>query len=64
MKLFRGNRSRSEVVATFLAVLELCRLKSVVLEENEDTEEMSVRFVKMPDEAVPQEEGGASFGGE
>ena len=23
--LFRGNRSRSEVVATFLAVLELCR---------------------------------------
>lgn len=64
LKLFRGNRSRSEVVATFLAVLELCRLKSVVLEENEDTEEMSVRFVKMPDEAVPQEEGGASFGGE
>lgn len=24
-QLFRGNRSRSEVVATFLAVLELCR---------------------------------------
>ena len=23
--LFKGNRSRSEVVATFLAVLELCR---------------------------------------
>ena len=23
--LFQGNRSRSEVVATFLAVLELCR---------------------------------------
>ena len=23
--LFRGSRSRSEVVATFLAVLELCR---------------------------------------
>ena len=23
--LFRGNRSRSEVVATFMAVLELCR---------------------------------------
>lgn len=23
--LFRGNRSRSEIVATFLAVLELCR---------------------------------------
>ena len=25
--LFRGNRSRSEVVATFLAVLELCKAR-------------------------------------
>ena len=25
LQLFRGSRSRSEVVATFLAVLELCR---------------------------------------
>lgn len=54
-KLFRGNRSRSEVVATFLAVLELCRMKSVLLEG--DTEEtLSVRFLQMPDGAV-QEEG-------
>ena len=37
---------------------------SVVLEENEDTDELSVRFVKMPDEAAEQEDGGASFGGE
>ena len=29
--LFRGNRSRSEVVATFLAVLELCKNKSILL---------------------------------
>ena len=27
--LFRGNRSRSEVVATFLSILELCKLRSV-----------------------------------
>ena len=27
--LFRGNRSRSEMVATFLAVLELCKTNSV-----------------------------------
>lgn len=27
--LFRGNRSRSEVVATFLAVLELCKAKRI-----------------------------------
>lgn len=29
--LFQGNKSRSEVVATFLAVLELCKGKSVIL---------------------------------
>lgn len=29
--LFRGSRSRSEVVATFLAVLELCRAKAIRL---------------------------------
>ena len=55
-KLFRGNRSRSEVVATFLAVLELCRMKSVSLEE-EDEQELSVRFLQMPEEAAGQEGG-------
>ena len=29
--LFRGNRSRSEIVATFIAVLELCRSKVIRL---------------------------------
>jgi segregation and condensation protein A len=29
--LFRGNRSRSEIVATFIAVLELCRARRVRL---------------------------------
>lgn len=29
--LFQGNRSRSEVVATFIAVLELCRAKRIQL---------------------------------
>ena len=32
--LFRGSRSRSEIVATFLAVLELCRTNSVSLEDD------------------------------
>lgn len=32
--LFKGNRSRSEIVATFLAVLELCRTSSVSLEDD------------------------------
>lgn len=47
--LFRGNRSRSEIVATFLAVLELCKLKSVTVEPDEDGG-ATVTFLKMPDE--------------
>ena len=63
LKLFRGNRSRSEIVATFLAVLELCRLKSVTLEED-GTGDVSVRFVKMPDETDTTQEGGLTLGAE
>ena len=33
--LFRGSRSRSEVVATFLAVLELCRASVIRLAGSE-----------------------------
>ncbi len=33
--LFRGSRSRSEVVATFLAILELCRARIVILSGGE-----------------------------
>lgn len=57
MSLFKGTRSRSEIVATFLAVLELCRLKSVHLEE-EDGGEVCVRFVQMPDETDSDETEG------
>ena len=32
--LFRGNKSRSEIVATFLAILELCKANSVSLEDD------------------------------
>lgn len=64
LSLFRGNRSRSEIVATFLAVLELCRLKSVALEGDGD-EEVSVRFLKLPEERVESmTEGGRSNGTE
>ena len=62
LKLFLGNKSRSEVVATFLAVLELCRLKSVTLEDHDGDGDISVRFIKMPDDK--EAEGGASFGAE
>ena len=46
--LFHGNRSRSEVVATFLALLELCKLKSVSIDAEQDGD--TVTFLKMPDE--------------
>ena len=64
ISLFKGNRSRSEIVATFLAVLELCRLKSVELFGDEGGE-ISVQFLKMPDENDADDlEGGAVRGAE
>ena len=53
--LFKGNRSRSEIVATFLAVLELCRLHSIEIEDDED--DVSVRFCKMPDGGMEISDG-------
>ena len=49
--LFRGSRSRSEIVATFMAVLELCRLRSVSIGEDERGD-MAVTFLKAPDADV------------
>ena len=43
--LFKGNRSRSEIVATFLAVLELCKTNSVNLEDDINGENPNVRLV-------------------
>jgi segregation and condensation protein A len=47
--LFKGNRSRSEVVATFLAVLELCKTNHVSIEEDDSGENPSVKLIKEPD---------------
>lgn len=52
--LFRGNKSRSEIVATFLAILELCKTNSVVLEDDNSGENPNVRLLKM--DAKPEEE--------
>lgn len=43
--LFRGNQSRSEIVATFLAVLELCKTNSVALEDDVNGDNPNVRLV-------------------
>ena len=47
-QLFQGSRSRSELVATFLAVLELCR--SHVLQLTGSESECTVRQVGEPPE--------------
>jgi len=52
--LFKGNRSRSEVVATFLAVLELCKTNSVVLEDDVSGENPNVRLIQEP-ESITEE---------
>ena len=46
--LFSGNKSRSEIVATFLAVLDLCRSRCLSLVDTE--QDMTVQFEKLPDE--------------
>lgn len=57
--LFRRSRSRSEIVATFLAVLELCKLKSISVEE--ENGEMTVTYLQMPEETAVGE-GAAKHG--
>lgn len=50
--LFQGNKSRSEVVATFLAVLELCKARRVHLTGTQ--EECTVTLLR--EEGAPQQE--------
>ena len=44
--LFKGNKSRSEVVATFLAVLEMCKTGAVRLEDDISGENPNVRMIE------------------
>ena len=48
--LFKGNRSRSEIVATFLAILDLCKNNSVSLEDDISGENPNIRLLHKPDE--------------
>jgi len=48
--LFKGNRSRSEIVATFIAILELCKTGSAALEDDQTGENPNVRLIKTPSE--------------
>ena len=44
--LFKGNKSRSEIVATFLAVLDLCKTNSVSLEDDATGDNPNVRLLE------------------
>ena len=50
--LFRGNKSRSEIVATFLAILELCKTNSVSLEDDNSGENPNVKLIDNPQKEV------------
>ena len=43
--LFKGNKRRSEIVATFLAVLDLCKTNSVTLEDEINGDNPNVRLL-------------------
>ena len=43
--LFKGNKTRSEVVATFISVLEMCKTGSVSLEDDATGENPNIRLV-------------------
>ena len=43
--LFKGNKTRSEVVATFISVLEMCKTGSVWLEDDNSGENPNIRLV-------------------
>ena len=53
--LFKGNRSRSEVVATFLAILELCKTNSVSLEDDVNGDNPNVRLLEVPQDDSKEE---------
>ncbi len=48
--LFKGNQSRSEIVATFLAVLDMCKNNTVTLEDDINGENPTVRLLQQPQE--------------
>ncbi len=54
-QLFRSAKSRTEIVATFLAVLELCRNDSVMIEDDGTGDDPQLRLVKPPEEALRKE---------
>ena len=55
--LFKGNKSRSEIVATFLAILELCKTGSARLEDDNTGENPNVKLIEKKEPAGGAENG-------
>ena len=49
--LFKGNKSRSEVVATFISILEMCKNNTVTLEDDVNGENPTIRLIRNKEEA-------------
>lgn len=52
--LFKGNKTRSEVVATFLAILDLCKNNAVSVEDDNTGENPNVKLIKDPEQAAKE----------
>ena len=52
--LFKGNRSRSEIVATFISILDMCKNNTVTLEDDVNGENPTVRLINNPEKEVPE----------
>jgi segregation and condensation protein A len=52
--LFLNSKSRSEIVATFISILEMCKTGSVVLEDDNSGENPNVRLLNKP-ESIDEE---------
>ena len=55
--LFRDNKSRSEIVATFISILDLCKSNSVTLEDDVNGENPNVRLIKTPESGEERANG-------
>ena len=52
--LFKGNRSRSEIVATFISILDMCKNNTVTLEDDVNGENPTVRLLNNPQKEEPE----------
>ena len=43
--LFKGNKSRSEIVATFISILDMCKVGTVTLEGDVNGDNPDVRLL-------------------